>query len=160
MERQNKKPFLQKGYLIIIAAVAGVVLLIAPMFFENNENKGVVEERTDDIYYSEKLEKKLSELICASQGVGKASVVVTLDGTGEYVYAKNENTTNSGYSTDYVILNQKEGEDGVLISEIYPKVRGVAVVCTGGNDPQVKKKITELICAALGIAASKIAVYG
>ncbi len=39
-------------------------------------------------------------------------------------------------------------------------VRGVAVVCLGGEDISVKKTLTELISRALGIPISKISVAG
>ncbi|MCD7775978.1 MAG: hypothetical protein LUH54_01190 [Firmicutes bacterium] len=39
-------------------------------------------------------------------------------------------------------------------------VRGVAVVCFGGEDISVKKTLTELISRALGIPISKISVAG
>ena len=99
-------------------------------------------------------------MICSASGVGDAHVVVTLDRTGEFVFAQNEDENENSKSTDYVIVNSGEGEEAVLISEIYPKVRGVAVVCTGGNNAAVKKKVTELISSALGISSSKIAVSG
>jgi stage III sporulation protein AG len=63
-------------------------------------------------------------------------------------------------ASEYVIVNGGDGEEPVLISELYPRVRGVAVVCTGGKNAEVKNRVTELIAAALGISVNKIAVSG
>ena len=56
------------------------------------------------------------------------------------------------------MLSGSEGEDGLPVSRIYPKVRGVAIVSSGASDISVKKEITELVAAALGISSSKIMV--
>ena len=155
----NEKSAFQKKHLLIVGAVFGIVLLLIPKF-TSAEKSNEINESTEVVYYSEKLEKKIKDLICSAEGVGEASVVITLDGTGELVYAQNEEHGKEDSNADYVIVKTDDGEKAVLISEIYPKVRGVAVVCSGGNDSKIKTRVTELISAALGIPANKIAVSG
>ncbi len=145
--------------MLIALGVAGVILLLIPHFLQK-EDKTENEKSTNVTYYSEMLENKLTELLSGAEGVGSVQVVVTLDKTGEYVYAKDESSGNGQSSADYVIINAKGVEEAILVSEIYPKVRGVAVVCSGGKSSEVKKRVTELISAALGISANKIAVSG
>lgn len=135
--------------------------MIVPKFFDREEKEDKKSIGNDDVtYYSEKLEYKIKDLICKSKGVGNATVIVSLDTTGEYVWA--ENTSDGGGNTlsEYVIVNRNDNEETVLVKEIYPRVRGVAVVCDGGNDAEVQNRVTLLISAALGIAANKIAVSG
>lgn len=148
-----------KKYLIIGAAVLGILLMILPALFPKKEAGGD-EEKEETVYYSKILEEKLTELLESAEGVGKVKVVVTLDCTTQSVWATNEKTDEKSHAVEYVIINGNEGDEAVPVKEIYPRVRGVAVVCAGGNDAKIKKRVTELICAALGIAANKIAVSG
>ncbi len=135
--------------------------MILPNFFDKEKDESQVTIGGEDVtYYSEKLEGKIKDLICKSKGVGNATVVVSLDTTGEYVWAENESEGNGSTLSEYVIVNRNDNEETVLIKEIYPKVRGVAVVCDGGNNAEIKNRITSLISAALGIPANKIAVSG
>ena len=39
-------------------------------------------------------------------------------------------------------------------------MRGVAVVCEGGDNPQVAERIINAVCAVLGIKASRVSVAG
>lgn len=151
---------MSKGIIFIVAAGIGLALILLPGLIPEKKTAENEESTEEVTYYTEKLEEKLSELLSSARGVGKAKVVVTLDKTEEYVYAKNESKSNSQSAAEYVIISGGSGEEPILITEIYPKVRGVAVVCAGGEDAAVRKRVTELICAALGISANKIAVSG
>ena len=148
-----------KRYILIGGAILGALLMILARFVP--EPKEDVETKESDVtYYTERIEKKLEDLISSAQGVGKATVVVTLDSQEEFVFAQNTSENGTQKASEYVIISSKDGEEPVLISELYPKVRGVAVVCTGGKSTEVKNRVTELIAAALGISVNKIAVSG
>lgn len=149
-----------KTLLFAGVAVIGLLLLILPGLMPEKEEPKDETETETVTYYTEKLEKKLSELVSSAVGTENARVVVTLDRTQEYVYAKNESKSNSQSAAEYVIISGGSAEEPILVTEIYPKVRGVAVVCAGGDNAAVRERVTELICAALGISANKIAVSG
>ena len=155
----RKKKTQLKNYLIIAAAIIGAILLVLPHLISKEDSKEEQKE-TEVIYYSDKIEEKIEKLISGADGVGKSQVVVTLDTAGEYVFAQNETKSEKASAAEYVIVNTKNGEEPVTIGELYPKIRGVAVVCEGGGDVGVKKRVTELIAAALGIPTNKIAVSG
>ena len=70
-------------------------------------------------------------------GVGELTIVVTLDSLSENVFSER----GSGIKT-----------------VITPKVRGVAIICEGGDDVIVKQKIVELVSRVLGINTTKISV--
>lgn len=147
----------KKKILIIAFAVLGILLIILPGIFHKAEDK---EEEKETTYYSQILEDKLTDLIRSAEGVGDARVVVTLDSSTQSVWATNEEKGEKDSAVEYVIISGKDSDEPVPVMEIYPRVRGVAVVCSGGESAEVKKRVTELICAALGISANKIAVSG
>ena len=147
----------KKKIIIIAAAIIGILLMVLPGLFQKSEKE---EEKKETVYYSKILEEKLTSLLESAEGVGKAQVVVTLDSSTQSVFATNEKTSDGSSAIEYVIINGKDSDEPVPVKEIYPRVRGVAVVCSGGGSAEIKKRITELISAALGIPANKIAVSG
>ncbi|MBR4959927.1 MAG: hypothetical protein IKY52_03420 [Clostridia bacterium] len=97
--------------------------------------------------------------MCTSvAGIREAEVLLTLENNREYVYA--QDSTSAGDTLEYVILSGKEKEETVLLTEICPRVRGVAVVCTGGDTPAVRQTIVSLLSASLGISSNRIHVAG
>lgn len=157
-----KKLSSKKGNLVIAALVlVGVLLILFPT--DREESKS---ETADNLVtvstYTEKLEEKIQSLCTAVDGVGGVRVLVTLDCGSEFVYADNRtedvDDAGSSYTSDYLIIEDKNGTSPVTVTEIYPKIRGVAVVCDGGDAPTVKTKLTKLLAAALGISTSRISV--
>ena len=101
--------------------------------------------------YIETFDKLL--VIESIDGVDEAVVFLTLDCSSEYVYRDDG-------ASDFLILSGGDGEEAVRLCEIYPRVRGIAVVCTGGELARIKETVTELLSAALGLPYNKIKVAG
>lgn len=149
-----------KKYRIFILGIVGLALLILPGVISSQNNESSSSTNMDVEYYSDKIEDKIAHLLAFARGVGNVRVVVTLDCSDETVYAQNTDVKGEGYSGEYVIISNDGEEGGVRVKEIYPKIRGVAIVCDGGDNIEVKKRVTELVSAALGISSGKIAVSG
>lgn len=147
--------FLKKKY-IVAAAIFGVLLTVISYFVP----KGAEVEKEDISYYSDMLEKQVEELVETLDGVSSVKVMLTLDTSGEYVYAENSEKRENGTVTDYLVISTKNSQSPVLVKEIYPRVRGVAVVCDGGGSAALQAKITSLLSSALGISANRITVCG
>lgn len=107
---------------------------------------------------SEELEGKIKNMCESVSGVKNVSVMLTLDTSEEYVYAKDSEQSDTYSKSQYVTVNSGDGT--VELYVICPKVRGVAVVCSGGEKATVKQTLTELISSALGIPSSRVSVAG
>lgn len=160
----NEKKFsdiltrIKKDPIIPTLFLLGILLLVFGGTFSHSDDKGKAESSNEVIIksYTEELEKEAAEIISRVSGVSNVSIMITLDGSSEMVYAEN----TSSASAEYLIINSSSGEEPVLIREIYSSIRGIAVVCNGGNDVSVKKTVTELLSCAFGIPSSKIFVAG
>ena len=134
---------------ITLAAIA-LILLALP------KGGGSDEARLTSVLLSDELEEKIEDLCRSIDGVGYAKALVTLDTSEEYVYAY-----DSERNGDYVkITTVSPGDGGIGLYVISPRVRGVGIVCTDGDRPQMKKTVVELVASALGIDTSKISVAG
>lgn len=143
----------RKKIILIVTGIVGASLIVVSGFIGKNNKKSVSAEYTDCSFYTDYLEDKIEELCLGIDGITYAKVFLTLECSSEYVY------TGEGAS-DYLILSKDTGEEAVMIREIYPKVRGIAVVCTGGDLPRIKETVTELLSASLGLPYNKIKVAG
>lgn len=155
----SKKTYWKKYVPIAVAGLVGLILLICGGSLGNT---GRAEETTDAQayfsvrFYTEDLEERIEELCRQVHGVGEVHVLLTLEGGSEYVYAANI----SGGAHSYLLTAEGERETPVLVQEIYPRIRGIAVVCSRGDDSTVRLAITELLSAAFGIPTSRICVVG
>lgn len=122
------------------------------------------------------LEQKLEEFLTVMEGVGKVKVMITLDSLGEKVLEKdipvernvvteqdaeggsrNTNNTNSKEATVY-ITDEKGNKYPYVVTETLPRIKGVTVVCQGGESDLIQKNITEVIQALFGIEIHKIKI--
>jgi len=153
----------------ILISAGGVMLGIILLLIGSSSNSGSPQDKhvqtvISSVSYTEALEKRIEELCTSIAGIQEATVLLTLENSTENVYAGNtniqKNETSGGQTFDYILMNKDGGEEPVLITEIYPKIRGVAVVCTNGDDISVQLTITKLLSASLGIASNRIQVAG
>ena len=144
---------LDKSKLIIIGAAAlGIILMLMSSNTEHSEQKETP-EYTEIGFYTTYLDERIIDLCNSIYGVSETKVFLTLDTSSEYIYQ------GDGVS-DFLILSSEEGETAVKLCEIYPRVRGIAVVCEGGDSPRIKETVTALLSAALGLPTNKIKVAG
>lgn len=151
---------LNKKYIPILGmALLGVILLIGGGFL-GREGGETQNEDTDAYFsvrfYTENLEERIEELCRQLHGIGEVHVLVTLEGGCEYVYAENI----AGGSHSYLLTANGDGESPVFVQQIYPRIRGIAVVCSRGDDSAVQLAVTQLLSAAFDIPSSRIYVAG
>lgn len=132
----------EKGIRIIFAA--GIVLIIAIFLLSLTDSKGRKENtpEKDNILsdideYEGKLEKKLTEIIEKIDGTSDIHIMITLEKTEESIYG---------------------GKASDISATVTPTVRGVVVVCKGGENAVVREKVSEAVCKALGVSAARVCV--
>lgn len=164
LEKLCKKTRLNKrAVLVLFIGLIGIILLIASELIPQKDSVKESDDRqaaTSYEQYAENIEQKLSSLISQIDGVGTAQVMVTLECSDENVYAREQKSEDTGeltkYEDSYIIVKNTNGEEGVLLKVTQPKIRGVAVVCTGGNSAQVRQSITDTVTAVLDISSARV----
>jgi stage III sporulation protein AG len=99
--------------------------------------------------YRRELTQEIEDLCEKVQGVGRVTVLVSLEGGYEYVYAKDADG-------DCVSIGSGSGKQAVVQNILPPKLLGVGIVCDGGENAACRAALTELLSAALGIGSNKI----
>ncbi len=153
----------KRGVLLVAFVALGILLLTFDRLpLTSHQKKGDDDSYYKVSYYTENLEKRIKELCDSCDGAGDVHVLLTLDSGSEYVYASDVEQKKDGESgsvaREYLLVSTSDGDEPVKVTEIYPRIRGVAVVCSGGDKADVREKITSLLSAALGIPSNRIRV--
>ena len=150
-----------KHVLIVIAA--GFLLLLWP----SGEAKPSAEVQSGQIsgeeaFSVEELEARLAQVLSRVEGAGEVSVILTVESGMERVLAMDitASQTNSDREREEqtVILSTDEGEEAVLLTQRYPTFLGALVVCPGGDDPEVRLRLTQAVSVLTGLGADRISV--
>lgn len=157
----NFKKMKHKEKLLVFACIFGVVLILLSEVLPSGTSSRK-SESTDYRQYISSLEEKTENIISSIDGVGKCKVMITLQETDENFYAQNtdENTDSGSISkkSEYVLYEDNNNDSPVLIKQSFPKVMGVAVVCQGGDNANVKEKVISAVSSLFGISSAKISV--
>lgn len=138
--------------LLAVGLAAGVILLILGNQRESapTETAAVREEFSFE-EYENSLSERLAELIGRVDGVSGVHVMLTLERSYSEELAKD--------GEQYLTVKQSDGaQETVMLSREAPEVKGVAVICKGGDDPNRQKQIIELISALFNLPTSRIFV--
>lgn len=161
-------PFLEKmkqtkgTWLLVIGVVAGLLLIFLGGSEKTESTPDEIAptsdfDETDD--YVTMLELRVSRLLEAMDGVSNVSVILLPDTTGETVYAQNGRYQGGTVTEREYIFTNEDGKP-VVLRLVYPKLRGIAVVCRGGSNPITQEKIISLLCALFDLSAGKVYVTG
>ncbi len=132
----------EKGIRIIFIAGITLIVIIFLLSFFNGKNKSdSLAEKENILFeideYESKLEKKLTEIIEKIEGTSDIHVMITLEKTEESIYG---------------------GKTSDISAIVTPIIRGVVVVCKGGENAVVREKVSEAVCKALGVSAARVCV--
>ena len=156
----------RKTLIILLVGLLSIfIIFISEMDFnKKDDNTEITNYNTDD--YCLMLEQKIESFIESIDGAGDAKVVITLSETTEYIYATddkeikkgNENGEDWTIENNHVIIKNSNENSGLLIKTIEPKIRGIAIACTGGDDIRVQEQIFSAVSALLNISTSEISI--
>lgn len=156
--------------LLLAGALLAAVLFLGSLFSDDQETGEQTEESSvsENLEaYASSLEQRMETLLAQIEGAGTVQVFLTLENGEETVYQSDtrreesqSDQTGQHSSQDSVVL--VEGENGqkqaLVQTQKPPAVKGVVVVCSGAENPQVQKQITEAVTAAFSISSTQVAV--
>lgn len=172
LERTLKDP--KKRLRVIFAAgVLGIILIFLSEIVPAGEESEIDPDISGDTIsleqaeqYKSGLEQQLTDLISEIKGVGNVKVMVTVNGSLEYVYAEktgvSEESDSQGESyskNSEITLAAADNDDSPVLKSIsMPQIVGACVVCEGADDPLTKEMVLNAVSAALGIPTTRISV--
>ena len=185
MPQHNVKEMKEKlsghlGQIVFVAGIIGILLLFLSSFIGGKSPSGKTEATSSDAtgQYVENMENELTGIVSELLGDKNVSVMITLKSGIQYIYA-GETKTDTGLSEDksgsdslkkeqsdtneqtYIIVKDSDGnEQPLLITEVMPQVKGVVVICSGGDDKNVQQTVQNAVVTVLDISENKVCVIG
>ncbi len=160
---------------IVFLGMIGIVfvLLSSLMTGENNKKEVVPSVSITAEEYKAVLENDIKKTVMDITGSKNVSVVITLESGIKYAYAdikeetltekqeKENRTSDSGVKEGYITVKTADGgEEALLVTTEMPEVRGVAIVCDGGDNEYIVEKIQNAVTAALDIKSKRVYICG
>lgn len=169
------KTLITKPKVIITIGIIGIALIAITSFFPKEKEKLPTDTclQIDMEEYKKELETAVADIVEGVTGDEKATVVITLQSGVKYSYAdatESDTSNSSGEKSEqssqkksqsYVTVRTSDGgEEALLITEIMPEVRGVAIICKGGDNELLAEKIKNAVKAALNITSQRVYIAG
>lgn len=163
-DKSKAKLFLALGLIGIALIFLADIIKPDQSKKESKANISELNVNTDD--FKEQMQNELTSILSRINGVGNVNVMLTIEGSTEYVFAEEYNTksdksgdkTTQDYSNKYVIVDKGNSKDALVKKILRPKVSGAIIVCDGGDNPAIKEKVYQAAIAVLNIPSNKICV--
>jgi stage III sporulation protein AG len=153
--------FLQKYKLAFFVLLLGLVLLLLPQKKKDAAPAASLEPVQTQTAAAD--EERLAALLGQMDGVGRVSVMLSIDSSEQSVYQSDSKSTSgqSGTSQEHttVLTSQSgSGQEPVVIKKIYPTYRGAVIVCQGAGSAAVRLAVIQAVSGLTGLGSDQIAV--
>ena len=180
MRKIKEKKLKRSDWLILV--LAGILILIIALPTDTKEKKQA-EEAKENISKEnntmeaskDEIERKLEDILEKIDGAGDVKVMITYQDSGTQVVEKDKNTSeNSLEESDSTggVRSTKEqqlqestvyeeadaGNTPFVSKELLPKVEGILIVASGGDNQKVKQNISEAVLALFQVEAHRIKI--
>ena len=143
---------------------------------KNLPKKDVKDTQAAANEYVKKLEEDIRALVSSIAGAGESKVLITLESSTQNVYAteqrknceatedrENEQVSKrretNDVETKYIKIKDERGaEEALAVMQIQPTIKGVVIVCAGGDNQKVQEKIVNAVKTALNITSKRVYV--
>lgn len=156
-------------------AILCIVCIVAFILFLNVSNNSEVSNAissdtkynyTTTMEYCTELERKLESVLSQINGAGNVSVMISVEGSPEIVYAvdsdtkvsNNNNGSTTTNSSSPIIVQTNGNSSPLILTENLPIVKGVIIVSSGANNIGIKLDILSAVSKLLDISTEKISV--
>ncbi len=180
MQKIKEKKLKRSDWLILV--LAGILILIIALPTDT-KGKKQAEEAKENISKEnntmeaskDEIERKLEDILEKIDGAGDVKVMITYQDSGTQVVEKDKNTSeNSLEESDSTggVRSTKEqqlqestvyeeadaGNTPFVSKELLPKVEGILIVASGGDNQKVKQNISEAVLALFQVEAHRIKI--
>ncbi len=158
---------------LIIIGIIGIALIFISSLGVKTEKADNKNESFSVEEYKSSLEKDIKKLVKGITGSRRVTVVITLESSISYNYAEigensseeknDQNKTEQKNETkqEYITVKNADGSEGaILLSKQMPEIRGVAIVCEGGDNAALNEKIQNAVTSALNITSKRVYIAG
>lgn len=167
--------FAKKPRALLIAGLCGILLIFLSSVLSRSpadKSEGKAASGISAEEYRIALQRDVERIVTEITGDSSPTVMVTLESGMRYSYADATEITSSdstgstetasrSEARSYITVRTSDGgEQALLVAEQMPRIRGVAVICAGGDNEAIADKIYGAITAAFDITTKKVYIAG
>ena len=150
---------IKKYKYVLLTALLGVLLLLLP------QNEKAADSGSATPSAAENFDREA--ILSSLDGVGKLSLMLTVEGGGAYelahdetasLKARGEEVDEQTRKTETVVLGSGTSAEVVVTHSRYPRFVGALIVCEGGDRADVQLKVTQAVSALTGLSSERISV--
>ena len=180
MQKIKEKKLKRSDWLILV--LAGILILIIALPTDTKEKKqaekskeNISKENNTMEASKDEIERKLEDILEKIDGAGDVKVMITYQDSGTHVGEKDKTTSeNSLEASDCAggVRSTKDqqlqestvyeeadaGNTPFVSKELLPKVEGILIVASGGDNQKVKQNISEAVLALFQVEAHRIKI--
>ncbi len=146
--------------LFALLALAGVLFMLGAKNSKNEKEESDGYESLDPTAYAREVEERVEALCNKIDGVSSTYAVVTLRGGYRAIYASDTQSGSTSFKHETVIIGSGSAAHGLLLGYENPEIAGIGIVCSGGDDYNIRKNIVSVVSSAFDIGSNKIFVSG
>ena len=154
--KQLSVAFKKYKYVALVLCV-GVLLMLFPSGGKETLQTSDA-NKNETVFDLEELESKLANALSQINGVGEATVVLTLRTGGEEILAQDVSKGTSVEMQTVIVSTGGNGEAPVRIKTIYPEFQGALVICDGAGNSTVKLQVLQAVSAITGLSSDRISI--
>lgn len=154
------KGLLKQYQTVLLVLAAGILLMMFPSREVKGAEQTAAQELQDqELFDMEIFEKRLSEALSEIEGAGETTVVLTLKSGSRQVLAQDLERDGERSSANTVTLGRgSSGEEAVVLQTMGPQYQGALVICPGGENPEVRLRISAAVSALTGLGSDRISI--
>lgn len=161
--KEKLTAFLGRYKYVGLVLLAGLLLLLWPSGKQKPPDAAQPSPApvgsTEEDFSVAALEEKLAQTLSKVQGAGEVSVMLTVQNGPQKRLAEDRDPGEDGERTETVVLSKGSSQqETVTVQEMFPRFQGAVLVCPGGDDPEVRLKLTEATAALTGLGSDKISI--
>jgi stage III sporulation protein AG len=152
-------------HIEIIIAVIAVVIMLAIYFGsraasakKTSSSSAQSQSPVSTENYCDKMERQLKETLSKISGAGKADVIINWESSIEAIIAYITNSSNNSLTQTPQIINGNGISGPIILKEVYPKPKGVMIICQGADNIMLRMEISNAVSSLFDIAPDKIQV--
>ena len=161
--------------MLVVIGIIGIALIALSSLLPSKKESAEILPNSSSVTaaeYKKNLEEEIKQIVFKLTGSDSA-VMVTLESGIKYDFAddtkdtvstvsgQNSTTDSRSNTKNYITVRDSDGgEKALVITERMPEIRGVAIICDGGDQEHIAEKIEGAVCAALNITSKRVYIAG
>lgn len=148
---------------VLLVALAGAALLLLPTGGTGGGADRTAALPSAGAWDASELEEQLERALSRIDGAGEVEVVLTVSRSPRQLLAEDRTSEQDGESLreeeTAVVLSRGSGvQETVAVGQVSAQFRGALVVCSGGDEPQVRLALAQAVSAVTGLGTDRIAI--